>query len=118
MLFFIHVGFHAILFLILEILFKTWRFKNGPIDNGKVTKVMTNEEYEYALRAGKKYCIIDDLVLDVGRYASRHPGGAFLIDMTIGRDVSKYFYGGYKLENSKSNRDKPYRHSQLARRTV
>lgn len=72
---------------------------------------MTAEDYINALKAGKKYCVLDDLVLDVERYSSRHPGGKFLIDMVIGRDVSKYFYGGYKLENDPSNKDGPHRHS-------
>jgi len=70
------------------------------------------------VRGGKQLCVLDDLVLNVGRYASRHPGGKFLIDATVGRDVSKYFYGGYKMENSKSNRDAPYRHSMMARKCI
>jgi cytochrome b involved in lipid metabolism len=58
------------------------------------------------------------LILDVGRYSSRHPGGKFLIDAVVGRDASKYFYGGYKMENQKSNKDGPWRHTMVARRTV
>jgi len=61
---------------------------------------------------------LDDLVLDISKYASRHPGGKFLLDATVGADVSKYFYGGYKMENSKSNKDGPYRHSMMARKVV
>jgi cytochrome b involved in lipid metabolism len=39
------------------------------------------------------------MVLDVRKFRSEHPGGQFLIDFHIGRDVSKFFYGGYVLEN-------------------
>ena len=43
--------------------------------------------------------ILDDLVLDVRRFMYEHPGGKFLLQFHIGRDISKYFYGGYVLEN-------------------
>ena len=43
--------------------------------------------------------ILDDLVLDVSKYYSEHPGGKFLIEANIGRDISKFFYGGYAMEN-------------------
>ena len=28
-----------------------------------------------------------------------HPGGRFMINKTVGRDISKFFYGGYQLIN-------------------
>lgn len=46
-------------------------------------------------REGKDWVILDDLVLDVSEYASRHPGGAFFLKHSRGKDISKYFYGGY-----------------------
>jgi cytochrome b involved in lipid metabolism len=44
--------------------------------------------------------ILDDLVLNVGDYITSHPGGPFLIRECIGRDISKYFYGGYSKTKS------------------
>ena len=29
-----------------------------------------------------------------------HPGGKFVIEHNIGRDISKFFFGGYSLEYS------------------
>jgi cytochrome b involved in lipid metabolism len=29
-----------------------------------------------------------------------HPGGKFVIEHNIGRDVSKFFYGGYSLDGN------------------
>lgn len=46
---------------------------------------------------GDKLVILDDMVLDVRNFHWEHPGGQFLIDFHIGRDISKYFYGGYIL---------------------
>jgi cytochrome b involved in lipid metabolism len=47
--------------------------------------------------------ILDDFVLNVDSYSQNHPGGALLIDWNIGRDISKFFYGGYAMENSWPN---------------
>jgi cytochrome b involved in lipid metabolism len=55
------------------------------------------------------------MVLDVSKFAINHPGGRFLIHHNIGRDVSKFFYGGYILENDSM---KPHRHSNIARKIV
>jgi len=40
---------------------------------------MDEEELEEELLNGEPYCLLDDLVLDIGEYAKYHPGGAFLI---------------------------------------
>ena len=39
------------------------------------------------------------MVLDVTQFLNIHPGGNFSLAQNIGRDVSKFFYGGYSLEN-------------------
>lgn len=44
--------------------------------------------------------IIDNYVLDMGDYHEIHPGGKFVFEKNYGRDISKYFYGAYKLVNS------------------
>jgi len=62
--------------------------------------------------------ILDDLVLDVGDYMDNHPGGRFLLSHNIGRDVSKFFYGGYALDGNISNKAKVHRHTNVARSQV
>jgi len=37
---------------------------------------------------------LDDLVLDLSDYAMYHPGGYFLIEHMIGKDISQFFFGG------------------------
>ena len=59
---------------------------------------------------------MNDLVLDVSKYMSNHPGGKFVMDHNIGRDISKYFYGGYILENQVGI--SPHTHSNVARKIV
>ena len=57
--------------------------------------IMTLEEFKKQVKIGRKLVILDDLVLDVSSYLYNHPGGQFLISHNIGRDISKFFYGGY-----------------------
>lgn len=59
---------------------------------------------------------MEDMVLDIEKYANLHPGGTFLIEHNIGKDISKYFYGGYSLEPSKIPHG--HTHSQNARQIV
>ena len=56
------------------------------------------------------------MVLDMTQYIDNHPGGAFSLSHNIGRDLSKFFYGGYSLENEKYVEN--YVHSNDARRVV
>ena len=69
------------------------------------------------MQAGEKLVILDDFILDVSVFISEHPGGSFVIKKNIGRDVSKFFYGGYSLENI-VNPVPNYKHSNEARRIV
>lgn len=51
------------------------------------------------------------MVIDIGPYAHAHPGGAFLLEHNIGRDVSKFFYGSYALEGNENYKGSSMRHS-------
>ena len=44
-----------------------------------------------------KLVLLDDLVLDLSNFIGQHPGGEEVIRRNIGRDVSKYYYGGYSM---------------------
>lgn len=52
----------------------------------------------------------------MSRFKWEHPGGSFLLEFHMGKDISKYFYGGYTLENESGL--KPYTHSNVARAIV
>lgn len=78
------------------------------------TKVITIEEFESRVIKGEKLVLVDELVLDVSEFMEDHPGGRFSIEHNIGRDVSKFFYGGYSLEA----RVDPHTHTNDARRIL
>jgi len=75
-------------------------------------KTFTPNQIDNAVKEGKTLVIFDNLVLDVNGFERIHPGGKFNITHNYGRDISKFFLGGYKLVNA--NKNKPHRHSQAA----
>jgi cytochrome b involved in lipid metabolism len=62
--------------------------------------------------------ILENLVLDVGDYMDNHPGGRFLLEHTVGRDISKFFYGGYALDGNATGQALANAHSNQARAQV
>jgi len=74
---------------------------------------ITREEFEERVAEGEKLVILDNLVIDGADFMGEHPGGKFLLEHCIGKDVSKYFHGGYVLEHSSGIT--PVTHSNVAR---
>ena len=82
-------------------------------------KTMSREDFDHRIAKGEKLVLLDDLVLNVDKFAKEHPGGRFLITHNIGRDISKFYYGGYSLEdNLGASPAKGYIHSNFAHRIV
>ena len=85
----------------------------------KIEQSLTIEEFEEAVKNGKKYVVLDELVLDVEPFLTYHPGGRFVLHHNIGQDVSKFFHGGYSLEGNSGPRPAfGYKHSNQARKVV
>ena len=81
---------------------------------------MTPDEFYLKVREEKQMLVIlDELVLDVTEYMENHPGGKFLLEHNKGRDVSKYFYGGYAMDGNLVYKGaKAHTHSNIARAIV
>jgi len=67
--------------------------------------MITTDEFEKEVFENKKnWVILDNLVLDLGTgksaYFNYHPGGKMLLEHNIGRDVSKFFFGGYAMSSN------------------
>lgn len=57
-------------------------------------------------------CVLDNnLAADRVHYDHWHPGGKFTLTKNFGRDISKYFYGAYKLVNTEKEILKCHSHS-------
>ena len=68
------------------------------------------------LKNGEQLVILDEYILDVSQWMRQHPGGTFAIKHNVGRDISKFFHGGYALENIHKVRE--HKHSNDARKVV
>lgn len=53
-----------------------------------------------------KWVIYDSAVYDVTEF--EHPGGNFIIENCVGREIGRFFVGAYNLETTDL---KPYAHS-------
>lgn len=100
--------------LISEIIFRNWRrMSTRELSTSKSKHSMTVEEFKVAVFEKKKQMVImDNCVLDMDEYAGIHPGGKFVLEKTVGRDVSKFFYGGYQMVSGAE--EFPFNHSALA----
>ena len=91
------IGFFLFV-LVGEIIYQINRQRHVPFK--KVAATMTRQQFEKAVANGDKLVILDDMVLDINKFIPQHPGGKFVLEHTIGRDISKFFYGGYNLEGN------------------
>lgn len=105
--------------VIVAILEASYRIRN-KFALGHITKTIGNtalknytpEEVDAHVKDGKKLVLFDNAVLDINGYERNHPGGKFNLVHNFGRDISKFFYGGYNLVNVEGKR--PHHHSQGA----
>lgn len=70
----------------------------------KGTPNYTVDDFNIAVKAGRKLMILNEMVLDVTEFINYHPGGRFVLQINTGRDISKFFYGGYCLEDNNGPR--------------
>ena len=96
------VAFDFILFIGLLLGGELWYqyMMRTEIPFTKVDKVMSPQEFEKRIEQGEKLVILDDMVLDVSKFYTLHPGGTFVLTHNNGRDISKFFYGGYSLDGN------------------
>jgi hypothetical protein len=100
--------------LVFEIYHRKRLMREDPFT--KVQNSMSEKEFNELVNQGRKLMILDELVLDVENYISWHPGGKFLLSHNVGRDISKFFYGGYNLEGNLGPAPAPgWPHSNIAR---
>ena len=55
--------------------------------------------------------VLDNLVLKMQGFEEMHPGGKFNLFRNLGRDISKFFYGGYSLVNPNNRPGETFNHS-------
>ena len=63
---------------------------------------------------GKKWVFLDHYILDISGFMQNHPGGAYMLQRSVGQDVGKYLNGC----SSADFQVNPYYHSQPARNFI
>ena len=86
--------------LIGELIHRVRLRKKVPLSLKIHSDSMSRDVFDRAVQNGQKLVILDDLVLDVTEFINFHPGGRFTIRHCIGRDISKFFFGGYSLDGN------------------
>ena len=67
-------------------------------------------QYNNMIRSGRKLVLFNNFIVDVESFMDEHPGTRFVISQNIGREIGKYFYGAYSMEEDVS----PHIHSSYA----
>lgn len=65
---------------------------------------VSNFVHETELDPEKKWSVIDSLVVDVSKFADRHPGGSKILSAYIGKDASDTFRDGVLNRHSDAAR--------------
>jgi len=73
-------------------------------------RTMTKDQFDQLVAEGNPLVILNDRVLDVSTYNNLHPGGNFVINMLIGRNITKFFEG----EIMPADGIEAYKHSNYA----
>lgn len=105
----------ALVVVVLELVYRLYCLREKEFDDSNVPHI-TLEDFKARVKNGEKLVILDQFVLDVSWWAGEHPGGTFSIEFNVGRDVSKYFHGGYSLETKDGVSN--HAHSGDARKVV
>ncbi len=112
------VVFFALL-IVIEIYYQIYQWRRAKHHKIPDATMTTDEFHRRVREKSQNLVILDELVLDVTEYMENHPGGKFLLEHNKGRDVSKFFYGGYALDgNLTVNGAVPHMHSNSARAII
>jgi hypothetical protein len=101
--FFLYVG----IFVLIEKIYRKYsKFEsytdklNYISEKKKQIPKMTLDEFNEKIKSGRKLAIMDNYVLDMTSFMNFHPGGKFVLEYNIGRDIGKYISGAYVMENT------------------
>ena len=82
-----------------------------PSFDGKI-RTYTPQMVDKNAAEGRELVVFDNLVLDLNGYHRMHPGGKFNLTHNYGRDITKFFIGGYQMVNKQGKW--PHTHSKFA----
>ena len=96
-----NMGVFVVLVIIFEAIYRIRnKYSMGHVETpnimpGSKTKIYTPSQVENLVKQGSPLVVFDNLVLHLNGFDHIHPGGKFNLRHNLGRDISKFFYGGY-----------------------
>ena len=84
--------------IIGEVIYQLTLRKQTPFNINEIS--ITKAEFDERVSEGEQLVILDGFVLNVTEFIGLHPGGRYMLKHNIGRDISKFFYGGYSMEGN------------------
>lgn len=104
--------------ILSEVLYRRWLKTNRAVLETPKKNFLPEMTYDEIMHQvynkDRNLVILDNLVLNFGEFHHYHPGGRFMLMKNRGRDISKFFYGGYRLVNDKDDMNIPHTHSPTA----
>ena len=101
----LHLSLVLFIVIVIEYTFqfRQYMIKNRP-DNQLEAKPdcpeVSMEEFKSLAALGKSQIVLlENNVIDLKEWEVFHPGGKFFLQKNIGRDITKYWYGGYQMIN-------------------
>ena len=83
---------------VLEAYYRLKHSRRIHTSQDEITTFLSLKEFNLKLKQSHRLVVLDNFVFNLENYVSNHPGGERLLTSNIGRDVSKYFYGGYSMK--------------------
>ena len=109
-LYFIQMGAILITFVVIEVAFysanKAYYNPLINVDDEELDTISLKQFYG----SNKTLALFNNYVVDLTAYAFEHPGGTYLIQQCNKKEIGKYMYGAFSMENKVS----PHRHSFIA----
>lgn len=92
----LNMGFFGLIWIGLEGWYQ-FKLRKRRVKIGGESLVITLNDFTHRLKKGERLAIFDEFVINLEDYIYSHPGGEKVLIRNIGRDISKFFYGGYAL---------------------
>ena len=109
-LFYIHLALMVFLLICSEFIFRfklIWKYNMIVEFEDKDLPIMTEEEF---IKSKDKLAIFENYVIKISGYFFDHPGGKYVLQECVGKDIGKYLNGSYSMESNMS----PHTHSVIA----
>ena len=74
------------------------KYKEKGVIEKPELETISQFSFNNMVKTGRKLVLFNNYIVDVESFMDEHPGTRFVINQNIGREIGKYFYGAYSME--------------------